>query len=445
MTLRLLLIRHGLSSFNRENRIQGRTDLSTLTTEGLLQASKAGAAIANLPINAVYSSPLQRAAETTKELLRSRSTNRPLNPVFDNGLLEVDLAQWSGMTIEEVKSKFPDTYRDWVNSPNKLTVSRNDGTSYKPIEELMNQAEQFLKKILSIHKPENNETILLVGHNAILRCLILKMLNEPPGGFRRIKLDNSSISIFNINSNDTKQLNVQVETLNNTAHLDTQLPPKRENARIILVRHGETDWNKEGRFQGQIDIPLNSNGKQQAKAAGEFLQKIKIDKAFASSMSRPMETAQIILGSHPTIKIQQKKGLIEIGHGLWEGKLESEIASEWQDLLNDWQQSPERVQMPEGENLDDVALRAMTCWDEICKSLSSEETALVVAHDAVNKTILCNLLGLTKADIWKIKQGNGGITVIDLTSETTRPAIITCLNITSHLGDVLDKTAQGAL
>ncbi len=443
MTLRLILIRHGLSSFNREKRIQGRNNLSTLTTEGIRQASKAGVALKNVPINAVYSSPLQRAAETTKTILAHR--NEDLSPIFDDDLLEVDLSPWSVMTIEEVQTKFPDSYYAWKHTPNELTIYRDDGSSYKPIKELMNQAEKFLKKIFSTHNPNKNETILVVGHNAILRCLILKMLNEPSGGFRRFKLDNSSISIFNIGSKKDKEISVQIETLNNTAHLGDHLPAKSDHARLILVRHGETDWNKEGRFQGQIDIPLNKNGQQQASAAGKVLESVKIDKAFTSSMSRPMETAEIILRSHPVIEIQQEKELIEIGHGLWEGKLESEIASEWQDLLRNWKSSPETVQMPKGENIGEVSKRAITCWEQICRSLSSNETALVVAHDAVNKTILCNLLGLTPADIWTIKQGNGGITIIDLTGEPEVTAIVTCLNITSHLGDVLDRTAEGAL
>ena len=87
----------------------------------------------------------------------------------------------------------------------------------------------------------------------------------------------------------------------------------------------------------------------------------------------------------------------------------------------------------------------MNCFNEICKQLSPEETALVVAHDAVNKTILCNLLGLTPAEIWMVKQGNGGISIIDLPNDPNQFAVITCLNLTSHLGGVLDKTAGGAL
>ena len=137
--------------------------------------------------------------------------------------------------------------------------------------------------------------------------------------------------------------------------------------------------------------------------------------------------------------------LKEIGHGKWEGKLESEIKSDWPDLLKTWKISPEKVQMPEGENIKEVSKRSINGWNEICKDLKTNETALVVAHDAVNKTILCHLLGLMPSEIWMIKQGNGGITVIDLSDKEGEPDQITCLNITSHLGGIIDSTAAGAL
>ena len=139
------------------------------------------------------------------------------------------------------------------------------------------------------------------------------------------------------------------------------------------------------------------------------------------------------------------RGLVEIGHGLWEGKLEEEIQAEWGDLLEEWKRTPETVQMPEGETIQDVWERSVSTWNTIAASLDASETALVVAHDAVNKTILCHLLGLTPADIWAVKQGNGGVTVVDMPTDPGQPAVVTCLNLTSHLGGVLDRTAAGAL
>ena len=442
MTLRLIFVRHGLSSFNKEGRIQGRNDLSTLTEEGKLQAEEAGKIISSIPIDAIYSSPLQRASETTKIIINQHQSK--LQATYTDDLLEVDLGPWSGLTKNELKSLYPEKLTIWEKEPKELLINREDGTKFQPIKELLFQAENFLKSLSKTYS-DSNKTILIVAHNAILRCLVLKLINEPSKGFRRLKLDNTSISIFNIEFNNWKDRQVQIECLNNIAHLQPSIPKKSSTKRIILVRHGETDWNKQGRFQGQIDIPLNQNGKAQAQAASEFLKTISIQKAFSSSLSRPRETAQIILKEHPGIDISLKDNLKEIGHGKWEGKLESEIKSDWPDLLEEWKTLPEKVQMPDGENLKEVSTRSITGWIEICKDLKNDETALVVAHDAVNKTILCHLLGLAPSEIWMIKQGNGGITIIDLSEKEDQPDQITCLNITSHLGGVIDSTAAGAL
>ena len=442
MTLRLIFVRHGLSSFNKEGRIQGRNDLSKLTKEGQLQAEAAGKTISSIPIDAIYSSPLQRASETTKIIIEQHQ--RDLQAIYTDELLEVDLGPWSGLTKNEIKNDFPQELSVWQKEPKELTINKDDGTKFQPIKELLYQAEHFLKYLFNTYSG-SNKTILIVAHNAILRCLILKLINEPSKGFRRLKLDNTSISICNIAFNNWEDRQVQIQCLNNIAHLHPSIPKKSSKKRIILVRHGETDWNKQGRFQGQIDIPLNQNGKFQAKAASEFLKNNIIQKAFSSSLSRPKETAQIILNEHPGVEISLKDSLKEISHGEWEGKLESEIRSDWPDLLKKWKTSPEKVQMPDGENITEVSIRSISGWNEICKDLKNEETALVVAHDAVNKTILCHLLGLMPSKIWMIKQGNGGITVIDLSEEEGQPDQITCLNITSHLGGIIDSTAAGAL
>jgi len=442
MTLRIIFVRHGLSSFNKEGRIQGRTDLSKLTKEGQLQAEAAGKIISSIPIDAIYSSPLQRASETTKIIIKQHKNK--LEATYTDDLLEVDLGAWSGLTKDEIKKLYPEKLTTWDKEPKELSISREDGTKFQPIKELLSQSEQFLKSLFENHSA-SNQTILIVAHNAILRCLILKLINEPSKGFRRLKLDNTSISICNIDFNNWQDRQVQIQCLNNIAHLKPSLPQKSNKKRIILVRHGETDWNKQGRFQGQIDIPLNQNGKAQAQAASEFLKNVSIQKAFSSSLSRPRETAQIILKEHPGIEISLKENLKEIGHGKWEGKLESEIKSDWPDLLQEWKIQPEKVQMPDGENIKEVSTRSIQGWIEICENLKNNETALVVAHDAVNKTILCHLLGLTPSEIWMIKQGNGGITIIDLSEREDQPHQITCLNITSHLGGVIDSTAAGAL
>jgi probable phosphoglycerate mutase len=310
----------------------------------------------------------------------------------------------------------------------------------------MAQAQQFRQLLLERHgdaiadEQGPAQTVLVVAHNAILRCLLLALLDLPLSGFRRLRVDNCSLSVLNLSSGV-----VQVESLNGLAHLGEPLPSKGPGPRLLLVRHGETDWNREGRFQGQIDIPLNTTGRSQAEAAGRFLAPVTINRAYTSCMARPRQTAEAILASHPGVPLTSSTGLVEIGHGLWEGRLEQEIAEGWPQLLADWKRAPQTVQMPEGETLQQVWDRSLATWARIAASLGDDETALVVAHDAVNKTILCGLLGLQPADIWAIKQGNGGVTVIDYPEGAGGRPVVAAMNLTPHLGGVLDRTAAGAL
>ena len=111
MAIRLVLIRHGLSSFNSKGLIQGRTDDSFLTDEGYEQARKAGKALSKINFDKIYSSPLVRAAETAKTI--KKTFNKEQNIVFDNNLLEVDLSEWSGLKIDEIKKKYPEIYPIW--------------------------------------------------------------------------------------------------------------------------------------------------------------------------------------------------------------------------------------------------------------------------------------------------------------------------------------------
>ncbi|MEB3235143.1 MAG: histidine phosphatase family protein [Cyanobacteriota bacterium] len=439
MSLRLVLVRHGLSSFNIEHRIQGRDDLSSLTTEGIEQARSTGRALGEVAFDAAYSSPLRRASDTAAALLQSQGQGvvAAANPL----LLEIDLEPWSGLLRQEVRQRFAAEERTWRDTPQDLELVRSDGRRFNPLQELMQQAEALRQQLLAQHLGDSPQTVLLVGHNAILRALMLRLLNLPASQFRRLRVDNASISVFNLHS----ATEVQVESLNGTAHLGQALPAKGAGPRLLLVRHGETDWNRQGRFQGQIDIPLNSNGQAQAEAAGQALAAVHLDRAYTSAMARPRQTAEAILRAHPGVPLTSTNGLIEIGHGLWEGRLEAEIADGWPQLLADWKRAPETVQMPEGETIQQVWDRSLTCWQTMAASLGEDETALVVAHDAVNKTILCALLGLTPAHIWAIKQGNGGITVIDYPHGAKEAPVVAAMNLTHHLGGVLDRTAAGAL
>ncbi|MBS0014966.1 MAG: histidine phosphatase family protein [Arthrospira sp. SH-MAG29] len=449
MTTRVILVRHGQSTYNAQKRIQGRLDDSVLTDQGRVDASCVAQALQGLRFDAIYHSPLQRAQQTA-QLIRSRVGAAPALQPTDL-LMEIDLPLWAGLPRQEVRDRFPQDYQCWQQSPHEFFMVLESGHKHFPVLALFEQAQQFWRHILSHHP---NQTILVVAHNGINRSLIATALGVQPQFYQSIQQSNCGISIINIGDVTPGELPqpaaVQLESMNLTSHVGDKLPslrPEHRGPRLLLVRHGETEWNRKGQFQGQIDIPLNDNGRLQARQAADFLQDIKIDFAITSPMARPRETAEIILEYHRDIELQFEDNFREISHGLWEGKFESEIEHDYPGLLNQWKTAPETVQMPEGENLNQVGERVAKGWENIINKYDSQSvTGLVVAHDAVNKALLCQLLGLSPEHFWNFKQGNGSVTVIDYPHGAKGEPVLQTMNITTHLsGSILDKTAAGAL
>ncbi|KRA52169.1 phosphoglycerate mutase [Pseudoxanthomonas sp. Root65] len=174
--------------------------------------------------------------------------------------------------------------------------------------------------------------------------------------------------------------------------------------RILLARHGETPWNAEGRYQGQIDIPLSPVGEGQAKALGQRLKDVRIDRAVASPLSRAQRTAQLALGDARADMLLTDPELQEIAHGEWEGLLASEIQDKDPARLLAWREEPDTVLMPGGESLRQVLDRSWRGLARAAEGLGDDDTLLIVAHDAVNRVLLCRILGLPIAKLWTFRQ-----------------------------------------
>src|SRR5690606_2695689 len=161
--------------------------------------------------------------------------------------------------------------------------------------------------------------------------------------------------------------------------------PGAAPVRILLARHGETGWNREGRYQGQEDIPLSDTGVKQALRLGELLRDVRVDRAVASPLGRAYHTARLALGDARADMIEVDQGLMEIAHGSWEGKLASEIRESDPERLAAWRDTPDKVQMPGGESLKAVLERAWPAFCAACDGLGPDDTLFVVSHDAVNR------------------------------------------------------------
>ena len=183
--------------------------------------------------------------------------------------------------------------------------------------------------------------------------------------------------------------------------------------RILLARHGETPWNAEGRYQGQIDIPLSPVGEGQANALGQRLKDVRIDRAVASPLSRAQLTARLALGDARADMLQTDADLQEIAHGEWEGLLASEIQQKDPARLLAWREEPENVLMPGGESLRQVLDRSWRGLVRATEGLGADDTLLLVAHDAVNRVLLCRILGLPIGKLWTFRQAPTTLNLIE--------------------------------
>nr|MDQ3367012.1 histidine phosphatase family protein [Myxococcota bacterium] len=139
---------------------------------------------------------------------------------------------------------------------------------------------------------------------------------------------------------------------------------------ILLVRHGETEWNRDGRYQGRTDIPLSADGESQVRALGLRLAHVPITAAVASPLSRAKRTAEAVLTGR-TIELELDEGLVEISHGAWEGQLSSDVEAAHADMLGRWRTLPDR-DVPAGpgaETLGDVEARAWPVLERVTSRL----------------------------------------------------------------------------
>lgn len=210
--------------------------------------------------------------------------------------------------------------------------------------------------------------------------------------------------------------------------------------RIILVRHGETTWNVEGRYQGQEDTPLSQRGLQQGQLLAEGLRNLPIDLCISSPLQRSYQTCKFCADLHK-LPVATDERLLEINHGTWEGVLAKDIEAQYPQEFHQWYTQPHLVQMPGGENLEDVRRRVRAAFDDYAAAYPNQ-TILVAAHDAVNKAIICDLLELSMEHFWQIKQDNTCINVLEYQDGIWR---IVLLNSTAHMGFLFSGIEQAGL
>ena len=203
-TMRIYLVRHGETEWNRVRQFQGRSNLP-LNQEGRKQVKALAAALKNKPLTAIYTSPLIRALETARLI----KAFHPSTPIFEEkGLIEMDLGEFDGMKAQDWAEQYPDFRKAWNENP--ASVKMPGGESLKEVQA---RAKEALERITRIYSPDT--TLLISSHNFVNLTLLCDVLKISLNRFRELSQENAAYNVICKKGN-----RLYAELVNERSHLE---------------------------------------------------------------------------------------------------------------------------------------------------------------------------------------------------------------------------------
>jgi broad specificity phosphatase PhoE len=199
--------------------------------------------------------------------------------------------------------------------------------------------------------------------------------------------------------------------------------------KFFVVRHGETDWNKLGRFQGHTDISLNDRGLSQARETAVASEDWGYTAIYSSPLVRTVQVAEEIAKVTPML-VSQEPGLKELSLGDLEGVTGEEMRNDWPDLFAAWRTEPEKMSMPNGESLGELRDRTWQVILDIEQKHSSDDSIVVISHNFAIRSIVNELLGMPLAYFHRMSLNLASVCTFDSDERGRR---LTGYNSTNHL------------
>lgn len=197
--------------------------------------------------------------------------------------------------------------------------------------------------------------------------------------------------------------------------------------KLYLTRHGQTDWNTAGRYQGQSDTPLNETGLHQAEQIAKRLSKETIHAIYSSDLSRAANTAQSIADFH-ALEIKKDSRWRELSFGDWEGMTYQKMSASSPELFEAWMKDPLTISTPNGETLAQLAKRVKAAFNEI-KREHKDQTVLVVAHSGSLQSLLSVTLGVDLNRYWQFRISQASLSEMNVYEDSV---VLNLLNDISH-------------
>lgn len=198
---------------------------------------------------------------------------------------------------------------------------------------------------------------------------------------------------------------------------------------LYILRHGESEGNKDGKFRGRADFPLTERGLMQADDAANFIERKGITAVYSSPLVRALDTAEAV-AQRTGLDVNVDGDFNNIFLGEWEGRLKNEIRERFPKEWEIWTTRPEYLNMEGMETLDSVQRRSVRRVNEIARSAAGD--FLIVTHRAVIKPLLSGLLGIEKPYFWRLHIDTAALSVVEKL-EGERGWMLKNLNINHYL------------
>lgn len=385
---KVFVLRHSESEGNVRQIYQGKEPGTSLTERGIKMANETAKIVAEKsslhPLKIIYCSPLDRTRQTAEAL--AKATGATI--VIDERLREVDFGEYEGKHID-----FSDLAFIRERRAHKMDKQQLESVYHFQGMETWASCERRISDFLGETLPKHKgDAIAIVTHaDLVLNLKHLFTGEDPHKIVHQPYPELASHRTFYWDHDKKRQMDLHKETVDEISWKESEkVKVKNEQCvELTLVRHGETDLNKEGLIQGsEIDIPLNATGKAQAKKAGEKLQGQKFDVILSSDLKRAKETASIIAKELGIKESESFQIFNERNAGEWSGKPVEDILAKHRPKGSKIRSSMFLRATPKnGESFDQLIARAEKAHDWLLKEYAGKKV-LLVAHGGFNRALM---------------------------------------------------------
>ncbi|KAF8009524.1 hypothetical protein BT93_J0509 [Corymbia citriodora subsp. variegata] len=426
---RVVLVRHGQSTWNAEGRIQGSSNFAVLTKKGEAQAETSRQMLIDDSFDVCFTSPLERSKRTAEIIWGAREEDM----ITESDLREIDLYSFQGLLKHEGKAKFGEAFRQWQVDAANFCID-----DHYPVRELWQRARDCWIKILA----HESRSVLVVAHNAVNQALVATAIGLGTEYFRILLQSNCGVSVLDFTPGaEGGSPFICLNRLNQTPGSPVAAGAGRKaSKRIILICHGVTRSGAEVTSPSHSNERLNMLGIIQSQKIAELLLDLKISSIISTPRGASIETAMAISNVQEAadcLADDCEPRYVEMKQ-MQELECESILQQSKKDAAPVPNLQPGWLNQHEDEVLTALWDQSGRAWqfllDELSDGSEPEKVVVAVGHPVAHIALMGHCLGLTKEWMGSFHLDTGSISVVDFPDGPAGRGVIRCINYTAHLG-----------